>query len=582
MPFIISAEAAVQSKRPGYVSIFDPKAKDIPGGLKPFYADPPLIKRAAERLKADGFIINHIGKITISIMGTRALFERVFNVKLQATERGITVKESSRFGYIDTNKSSYNDVLSGVAIAPRATLNGIPEDPPSAGDLEPGQIQPSDLPRVLNFDPEKSGLAKDKPIRLAFIDAGYISHPYIEKHHETWSKNITLINEESLKLQAPYQQLRMRYIQLYEKYLNLSMELNNEALSKDQMPEEIKEGFNELADSLYDDIEYNWNFDTNILMVETLKEINDYLEMVDTFLNPIETLLTQKDSPHYHGTSAVIVALEMLKEFSGNIDVYKIHFDSSIDSKEYLQTNYDTILQNKPDVLSCSYSLNMYDSETEFEEDTIYVFRERCFREIAKKSVIVFAAGNYNKETPNHISIEAQWDFVLSVGGAFIDVTRPSPERTTVTYSNETHGYTSEVFPNGVVPDICGFNGPRDKKLVVLPYSANKWAPKSGTSYCAPQIAVACAFIKQVWPDAQLQDIRDVLIASSDPITNGESAQRKTKSDLLLSFLSMDEEGNTAQQTKPPGLLNFNKALKEAERRRYLRVSSLYRQSEAN
>jgi hypothetical protein len=80
LPVLICAEAAVKSKRPDYVSLFDPKA-DI-NDLKKCRSDPSIMKEAVKKLKEAGFSVTAVGRCTVHIRGTTPLFEKTFATKL--------------------------------------------------------------------------------------------------------------------------------------------------------------------------------------------------------------------------------------------------------------------------------------------------------------------------------------------------------------------------------------------------------------------------------------------------------------------------------------------------------------------
>ena len=80
LPLFVSAEAAVKSKRQDYVSLFDPQA-DL-NELKKCRSDPALMKEAVKKLKEVGFKVTSIGRFSVRIEGPPKLYSEQFGAKL--------------------------------------------------------------------------------------------------------------------------------------------------------------------------------------------------------------------------------------------------------------------------------------------------------------------------------------------------------------------------------------------------------------------------------------------------------------------------------------------------------------------
>ena len=195
IPPIISAEAAVRSKRPGFISIFDPKT-DVTKieSSKQFYADPQLMKDAVVQLKKAGFKVMGSDRISITIIAPVELFEQQFNVTIISNDQGLTCEGVTQIGYINTDNSAFSGVLAGIALAQTAIMNGA--EPPPKQD-ENYQLYPWQVGGGLGAQsrPEEYllSVAEDIPIRVAVIDTGFqYDHPYFTADNKRQLGNVTV------------------------------------------------------------------------------------------------------------------------------------------------------------------------------------------------------------------------------------------------------------------------------------------------------------------------------------------------------------------------------------------------------
>jgi|GEM_PF-3027390 len=596
LPFIISAEAAVRSKRAGYISIFDPGAKDIPGGLKPFYADPQLIKQATEKLKADGFDVLFVGKVTVSISATPRLFEQTFGVKLMATEEGITVKDSQRPDYINTDNSSYKDVLAGVAFMPKAESRAPLADPPGPSAREYWQKIPSELRSSVGFTNYLENLenmeSDTMPPCVLLLDTGFRKlkqNLYLKKHHEQRTRDIqiqsTLYDKEVKKIEnqqsvfneavGKIAHLESTLVKDYEGKWNSE---EAKTLRVHMMPQPIQEQLKQVA-KVFMKTEGNDAFDN-----ATFEGILNELELLIFELTDKRNKLVSSKK-NYHGTQVSIPAFELLKGYQGALEaVENGEVNTSI---AHLKLIY-AVTQKKEKtpfyIINCSFSCFQASAEEgEPIENTSYKLYKESVEKLAKSSaLLIWSAGNrysiQSGDTPEKVErkkaqrdIEPQWPFVISAGGAY-------NRGFSTVYSDAIHGYRSNITQNRIVPDVCGLEGPYGSPMLWLPDPKTTdnggWAPMSGSSFCAPQIAAACAWIKFVWPDATTAEIREVLIESADAVSDGESAQEVEMKNLKHSFKR--RTGNEFQVIeKAPGLVNFDKAAQLAEERNTLQKKAI-------
>jgi hypothetical protein len=163
---------------------------------------------------------------------------------------------------------------------------------------------------------------------------------------------------------------------------------------------------------------------------------------------------------------------------------------------------------------------------------------------VANGIIVVFSAGN------GHWGFPGQHPDVISAGGSFMN------PNGTFTASNYASGFSSNIYPGRIVPDVCGLVGmlPRAAYIMLPLQSGDQidvdlatsgawpngdntarndgWAAISGTSAAAPQVAGVCALVKQACmrlTPAEVRDIlrntaRDVTTGTCNPATGGNAA----------------------------------------------------------
>ncbi|MEU7584388.1 S8 family serine peptidase [Streptomyces sp. NPDC041068] len=164
---------------------------------------------------------------------------------------------------------------------------------------------------------------------------------------------------------------------------------------------------------------------------------------------------------------------------------------------------------------------------------------------VADGITVVFSAGN------GHYGFPAQHPDVIAAGGVYIDNSGGTQA------SNYASGFRSRIYPDRIVPDVCGLVGMQPHAMyIMLPVppgceidqelsgrnaavfpegdetrANDGWAAFSGTSAAAPQIAGICALLREAYPELSPRGIRNALMSSardvqtgaSNPSTNGGS-----------------------------------------------------------
>jgi subtilisin family serine protease len=151
---------------------------------------------------------------------------------------------------------------------------------------------------------------------------------------------------------------------------------------------------------------------------------------------------------------------------------------------------------------------------------------------VANGIIVVFSAGN------GHWGFPGQHPDVISAGGAHMEANG------TFRASNYASGFASAIYPGRNAPDLCGLVGLLPRAMyIMLPVQPNDaidqgqaggthpngdqtapndgWAAFSGTSAAAPQLAGACALIRQACPRLTPAEVRGILRSTARDVTSG-------------------------------------------------------------
>ena len=184
------------------------------------------------------------------------------------------------------------------------------------------------------------------------------------------------------------------------------------------------------------------------------------------------------------------------------------------------------------DILSCSWG---WDHEQSFP------LVELSIRDVVREGkIVLFATGNGQLAWPGSMPE------VISIGGVFAD------KDGTLEASNFASGYTSDLYPNRKVPDICGLCGQKPLAIyIMMPCPPNceldnglggqafpdkdetakndGWVGASGTSSATPQVAgVVALMVEKARSKNRVltnQDVRQILQSTGVPVQKGNNAQ---------------------------------------------------------
>jgi hypothetical protein len=189
MPKRIFAQASPRSI--GGVSMFSMMGGINEETVTGFQSEDSVIGESVNLLRKAGFEILYVTPFTINIAGARKVFESAFQTELVTVEREVIkpggVEETATFiecpktdieGFIDTSKTTFADVLEGVAI----------EEPQYFFEsaFAPNRAYwyldvPGDVSLGTNSDKAHRSGITGKGIKVAMVDSGHYLHPFFTK-----------------------------------------------------------------------------------------------------------------------------------------------------------------------------------------------------------------------------------------------------------------------------------------------------------------------------------------------------------------------------------------------------------------
>jgi hypothetical protein len=529
IPPVLTAEAVLKPKAGG-ISLLDPTVEVTDDNRRKFCADPANIKRAVDELKKAGFSVTSIGKISIGITGSTALFQQQFKVTIIADDDGCTTAENStRPGFIQS-KGFLENELEGIVLTQANEQYNIyyGSDPPPMDLTKICRYAPADIPTLLGFSSidqfnavkvslNKTFTRSKHLIVVNVVDSGFYDHSYFEKYKdlyvsvrydkiafEKYATDIDnlerfLIDLEEIVRTSPTDDITSN--ELYRKVKSLNPKRHSLALLNDIEGIRTKTALKKFIQTypLFNELE------------KKAKEITVFRD--------------QKDEQFGHGTRIVASIFPILSLLDPSQVEIRVHRETPGSNQNDFFNRFDNtpelkIRKNEIHIINCSYGSAQKLQDNDPRKELV----RKNIALAAKKAIVIFSSGNRVDDGVKFKNFEPQLPDIISVGGAY----RVGND---VVGSNFAHGYQVLPNKNKIIPDICGLCGPFtdddfDGGAVWLPYydytsQKEGWLSVGGTSFAAPQVAATCAILKMMKPDLDLIGLKSILYNQCDRITKG-------------------------------------------------------------
>ncbi len=197
MAHTVEVTAIVSPRSVGGNSLFDTTAAITADNVSEFYSDETVIRDTCNALCERGFSILQTSSATISIGGSRQLFQEVFGTELKTERSEIIAGQSGQevefFTPVgDESQQKINppqelsNLIEGVAIpAPPiffADASPLPPLAPPANGAYRYLFTPDEVGLVLRANRVHRNGSTGKGIKVAMVDTGFFRHPFYNWH----------------------------------------------------------------------------------------------------------------------------------------------------------------------------------------------------------------------------------------------------------------------------------------------------------------------------------------------------------------------------------------------------------------
>jgi subtilase family serine protease len=186
--------AVVSPRSVGGLSVFNMDAPITQDNVDGFHSTQEDITAASRELRLLGFTVLQEGPSTISISGSRKLYEDVFSTKLRKQKKEVIEGTTMEFFDAPGEPSeqlleapeALSDLIEGVALAEPPTLFQTPSPLPPVVCPEPPFYRylkvPSDVGLLLYANRIHRMGVTGHNIKIAMIDTGFYRHPFYNWH----------------------------------------------------------------------------------------------------------------------------------------------------------------------------------------------------------------------------------------------------------------------------------------------------------------------------------------------------------------------------------------------------------------
>lgn len=188
--------AVVSPRSMGGVSVFETKAEITSQNVAEFHSTKEDIRSAQQELDNLGFNILQVSEATISIGGSRKLFEDVFGAKLEKQTVQVMEVEGTEVDFFAapgepteqllSAPGELADLIEGIALAEPPILFQNPSPLPPLEPPVPAAYRylfvPDEVGLVLNANRVHRMDATGSGIQVAMVDTGFYRHPFYNWH----------------------------------------------------------------------------------------------------------------------------------------------------------------------------------------------------------------------------------------------------------------------------------------------------------------------------------------------------------------------------------------------------------------
>jgi subtilisin family serine protease len=185
--------ALVSPKSRGGVSLFDMEESITPDNADEFGSDEDTIQNAVKALKDRGFDVQDVSEATLSIVGSKDLFQKVFSTGLRARSKALFEGAEDEMEFFDLEDDQEPDIpddlsefIEGVTPTVPPEFFGPESAVPPAIDPHSNAYQylhvPNDVATVLKSARVHRNDTTGKGIKVAMPDSGFYEHDFYTTH----------------------------------------------------------------------------------------------------------------------------------------------------------------------------------------------------------------------------------------------------------------------------------------------------------------------------------------------------------------------------------------------------------------
>ena len=179
--------AVVSPRSIGGISLFESMTAITKENVGQFHSEVVDIEATAAELTKLGFEVLQQGPVTLSIAGTRKLFEEVFGAKLRREKTAMMADIEAEFLAAEAPLAvpdALTDLIEGVAIAQPPEFYESPLPPLTP--VDPAAYRylfvPDEVGLIVNADRVHRMGATGKGVKVAMPDTGFYPHPFYNWH----------------------------------------------------------------------------------------------------------------------------------------------------------------------------------------------------------------------------------------------------------------------------------------------------------------------------------------------------------------------------------------------------------------